>query len=58
MPSWTMPEHTYYSDGDDLNHIISQIKSDLIACGFADQVRILPGIRLLRRPASSVALCA
>ena len=26
----------------------------MAACGFADQVRILPGIRLLRRPASSL----
>jgi hypothetical protein len=54
QPSWTMPEHTYYSDAFDLKSITSDIEKDLSACGFADQVRILPGIRLLRRPASSL----
>ena len=54
-PSWTMPEHTYYSDASDLNRILSQMERDLAACGFADQVRILPGIRLLRQPADILA---
>lgn len=54
MPSWTMPEHTYYSDAADLNRIIHQVNTDIAACGFAQEVRVLPGIRLLRRPASSL----
>ena len=49
-----MPEHTYYSDAPDLKSITNDIERDLAACGFADQVRILPGIRLLRRPASTL----
>jgi hypothetical protein len=55
QPSWTMPEHTYYSDAADLDRIIGDMTHELAACGFADQVRILPGIRLLRRPAASLA---
>jgi hypothetical protein len=54
LPSWTMPEHTYYSDASDLDRIIHQVEQDIAACGFAGQVRVLPGIRLLRRPASSL----
>jgi hypothetical protein len=54
-PSWTMPEHTYYSDAADLNRIVTQIEKDLAACGFADRVRILPGIRLLRQPSATLA---
>jgi hypothetical protein len=54
-PSWTLPEHTYYSDAADVGRIVGQIESDLAAAGAADRVRVLPGLRLLRRPASSLA---
>jgi hypothetical protein len=52
--SWTLPEHTYYSDAADLDRIIKQIEMDVSADGASERVRILPGIRLLRRSASSL----
>jgi hypothetical protein len=54
LPSWTLPEQTYYSDAADLDRIDRRIQDELAACGFADQVRVLPGVRLLRLPASSL----
>jgi hypothetical protein len=54
-PSWTLPEHTYYSDGADLARITAQIEHDIADAGAAGTVRVLPGIRLLRRDAASLA---
>ena len=54
-PSWTLPEHTYYSDASDLDRIINQIEADIDAAGAAGTVKVLPGIRLLRRDAASLA---
>ena len=28
-PSWVLPEHTYYSDGPDLDRIIKQVYADI-----------------------------
>jgi hypothetical protein len=53
-PSWTMPEHTYYSDAPDLRRIITQVYADIDAMGATGQVRVLPGVRLLRQPASTL----
>lgn len=55
MPAWTLPEHTYYSDASDLHRIIEEMHVDLRAMHADDVVKVLPGIRLLRRPASSLA---
>jgi hypothetical protein len=54
QPSWTLPEHTYYSNAADLDMIIKQIDSDLTAAKAQDRVKILPGLRVLRRPAASL----
>jgi hypothetical protein len=54
MPSWTMPEHTYYSDAADLDRIIKQIERDIADAGAGGTVKVLPGIRLLRRDAASL----
>lgn len=54
-PSWTMPEHTYYSDAADLRRIIGQIDRDIADAGAAGTMRVLPGIRMLRRDAASLA---
>jgi hypothetical protein len=54
QPSWTLPEHTYYSDAADLDRIIKQIDQDIAAAGAGGTVRVLPGIRLLRRDAASL----
>jgi len=53
-PAWTLPEHTYYSDAEDLHRIIGQVHKDLREMRAEEVVRVLPGIRLLRRPASSL----
>jgi hypothetical protein len=53
-PSWVLPEHTYYSDGPDLERIIDQVYEDIDAAGAGGQVEVLPGIRILRRSASSL----
>jgi len=53
-PSWTLPEHTYYSDGPDVSRIVGQIEQDLATAGAAGTVKVLPGIRLLRRDAASL----
>src|SRR5262249_34836333 len=53
-PSWTMPEHTYYSDAADLDRIIRQIERDIADAGAGGTVKVLPGIRLLRRDAASL----
>jgi hypothetical protein len=53
-PSWTLPEHTYYSDGPDMTRIVAQIEQDIATAGAAGTVRVLPGIRLLRRDAASL----
>jgi hypothetical protein len=55
QPAWTLPEHTYYSDAADLERIISQIEHDIDAAGAGGTVKVLPGIRLLRRDAASLA---
>jgi hypothetical protein len=55
QPSWTLPEHTYYSDASDLDRIIRQIDRDIDAAGAGANVKVLPGIRLLRRNAASLA---
>jgi len=54
-PSWVLPEHTYYSDGPDLERIIHQVYADIDAAGASGQVEVLPGIRILRRSAASLA---
>ena len=54
-PAWTLPEHTYYSDAADLKRIIEQVNTDIEQAGAAGQVQVLPGIRLLRQSADSVA---
>ena len=53
QPSWTMPEHSYYSDAADLKRIIDQVNAD-IAREAPGLVRVLPGIRILRRSADSL----
>jgi len=53
-PSWVLPEHTYYSDGPDLKRIIDQVYTDIDAAGASGRVEVLPGIRILRRSASSL----
>src|SRR2546421_8521354 len=53
-PAWTLPEHTYYSDAADLGRIIQQMNADIAAIGAKDQVRVLPGIRVLRQPAATL----
>jgi hypothetical protein len=53
-PSWTLPEHTYYSDGPDVTRIVAQIEQDITSAGAAGTVKVLPGIRLLRRDAASL----
>ena len=53
-PAWTLPEHTYYSDGPDVARIVAQIERDVAAANAAGTVRVLPGIRLLRRDAASL----
>ena len=53
-PSWTLPEHTYYADANDLDRIIRQVQRDIADAGADGQVRVLPGIRLLRRDAASL----
>ena len=55
VPAWTMPEDSYYSDAADLDRIIRRIESDAQHAGDLDRIRILPGIRLLRQSASSLA---
>jgi hypothetical protein len=54
MPAWTMPEHTYYSDADDLARIVSVINNQIATLGAQDVVRVLPGIRPLRQSAASL----
>ena len=54
QPAWTLPEHTYYSDAADLHRVVEQVHVDLREMHADDVVKILPGIRLLRRPASSL----
>ncbi len=54
MPAWTLPEHSYYSDGPDLDRIITQIETDIRNMNAAGLVKILPGIRILRQPASTL----
>jgi hypothetical protein len=54
-PSWTLPEHTYYSDAGDLDRLIKQIERDVADAGAGGTVKVLPGIRLLRRDAASLA---
>ncbi|MEO6435169.1 MAG: hypothetical protein ABIP55_05350 [Tepidisphaeraceae bacterium] len=54
MPAWTLPEHTYYSDAADLERLIGQIERDIVQLGGEDRVRVLPGIRILRRDAASL----
>lgn len=54
QPAWTMPEHTYYSGAADLKRIVRQIDADIDTMGAAGRVRVLPGVRILRRPASSL----
>jgi hypothetical protein len=53
-PSWTLPEHSYYSDGPDLALIIKQIRSDIQAMDAAGRIEVLPGIRVLRQSAASL----
>jgi len=53
-PAWTLPEHTYYSDAADVDRIIKQIDRDISEAGAAGTVKVLPGIRLLRRDAASL----
>ena len=53
-PAWTMPEQTNYSDGADLKRIVGQINKDIEAAGAAGRVRVLPGVRIVRRPAASL----
>lgn len=55
QPAWTLPEHTYYSDAPDLARIIAQINADLDALHARDKVKILPGLRILRQRASTLA---
>jgi hypothetical protein len=52
--AWTLPEHSYYSDASDLHRIIERISADLRQLHAEASVKVLPGIRLLRRPASSL----
>jgi hypothetical protein len=54
-PAWTMPEHTYYSDGDDLRRIIGVIEREIADAGAAQSVQVLPAIRLLRQPPDTLA---
>jgi hypothetical protein len=54
QPSWTMTEQTYYSNAGDLSRIMHQIMSDIAAAGASGRVKILPGLRLLRRSADSL----
>jgi hypothetical protein len=49
-----MPEHSYYSDGPDLQRIIDHVRAD-IAEAAPGRVQVLPGIRILRRSADSLA---
>jgi hypothetical protein len=53
-PAWTLPEHTYYSDAQDLARIIQQIQRDIADMNAAGTVKVLPGIRVLRRDAASL----
>ena len=55
QPAWVLPEHTYYSDGADVARIIKQINADLADLKSRDKVKILPGLRTLRQPASTIA---
>ncbi len=50
-PSWTLPEHTYYSDAADLERIIKQMHKDISDMGAEGMIEVLPGIRVLRRSA-------
>ena len=52
-PSWVLPEHTYYSDGADLDRIIRQVNKDIEDAAAKGQVKVLPGIRPLRQTAAS-----
>lgn len=53
-PSWTLPEHTYYSDAADLDRIINQMHKDISDMGADGMIKVLPGIRVLRRSAASL----
>ncbi len=53
-PSWTLPEHTYYSDAADLERIIKQMHKDISDMGAEGMIEVLPGIRVLRRSAASL----
>jgi len=55
QPAWVLPEHTYYSDATDVARIIKQINADLDAMKARDKVKLLPGLRILRQPASTIA---
>jgi hypothetical protein len=55
QPAWVLPEHTYYSDGPDVARIINQINADLNALHARKKVKILPGLRILRQRASTLA---
>jgi hypothetical protein len=55
QPAWVLPEHTYYSDAPDLSRIIRRTNADLEALNARDKVKILPGLRILRQPASTIA---
>jgi hypothetical protein len=54
LPAWTMPEHTYYSDANDLSRIVGEMEKQIRQCGAEGSVKVLPGVRLLRQTADSM----
>ncbi|HZZ42980.1 MAG TPA: hypothetical protein VFE58_08580 [Tepidisphaeraceae bacterium] len=54
LPAWTMPEHSYYSDGSDLKRIVKQVEAEINAAGASGRVKILPGVRIVRQSATSL----
>jgi hypothetical protein len=54
-PAWVLPEHTYYSDATDLERIIHEIDKNIAEMNATGTIRVLPGIRALRRSVASLA---
>jgi hypothetical protein len=53
-PAWVLPEHTYYSDGKDLERIVGRVEKDIEEAGASGRLEVLPGIRILRRSAEAL----